>query len=97
MKYPLFKADMVIGRSRDTDIRISGPHTSRRHARVFIDGGAVMIEDLGSLNGIKVNKKKVRKQELHDGDVLDVGGARLRFVDLDEKAAEARNGAAAAH
>jgi len=81
-KYPLFKPDMVIGRARDTDIRVSGPHTSRRHARVFINDDVVMIEDLGSLNGITVNDKAVRKHELHNGDILDVGGARLRFVDL---------------
>ena len=97
VKYPLFKSDMVIGRALDTDIRVAGRHTSRRHARVFIDGGLVMIEDLGSLNGITVNEKTVRKLELHDGDVLNVGGARLRFVDLDEKADAPRNGATTAH
>jgi chromosome segregation ATPase len=86
LKYPLFKSEMVIGRARDTDIRVAGRHLSRRHARVLIDHGVVMIEDLGSLNGITVNGKTVRKHELHDGDVLNVGGARLRFVDLDEKA-----------
>ncbi len=97
LKYPLFKSDMVIGRARDTDIRVAGRHMSRRHARVFIDHGVVMIEDLGSLNGITVNGKTVRKHELHDGDVLNVGGSRLRFVDLDEKADASGNKARSAH
>jgi chromosome segregation ATPase len=97
VKYPLFKRDMVIGRSRDTDICIAGPHTSRRHARVFIDGGVVVIEDLGSLNGIIVNEARVRRQELHDGDLLVVGGARLRFIDLDEKVTRGRNETNTAH
>jgi chromosome segregation ATPase len=96
VKYPLFKSDMVIGRALNTDIRVAGRHTSRHHARVFIDRGVVMIEDLGSLNGITVNGKTVRKHELHDGDLLNVGGARLRFVDIDEKAAPPRNGVATA-
>jgi pSer/pThr/pTyr-binding forkhead associated (FHA) protein len=97
VKYPLFKRDMVIGRSRDTDICIAGPHTSRRHARIFVDGGVVVIEDLGSLNGIIVNKARVRRQELHDGDLLVVGGARLRFIDLDEKVTGGRNETTTAH
>jgi hypothetical protein len=97
VKYPLFKSDMVIGRALDTDIRVAGRHTSRRHARVFIRDGLVMIEDLGSLNGITVNEKSVRRLELHDGDVLNVGGARLRFVDLDEKAASPHGEATTAH
>lgn len=87
MKYPLYKPDMVIGRSKGSDIRVTGSRTSRRHAHIFVEEGAVIIEDLGSLNGIAVNDENVRRKQLHDGDVLDVGGARLRYVDLDEKAA----------
>jgi hypothetical protein len=85
MKYPLYKPDMVIGRAKDSDIRVTGSRTSRRHARVFVEDGAVLIEDLGSLNGMTVNSESVRRRQLHDGDVVDVGGARLRYVDLDER------------
>jgi len=87
MKFPLYKQDMVIGRSSNSDIRVTGRRTSRRHAHILIEDGAVIIEDLGSLNGITVNDESVRRKRLHDGDVLDVGGARLRYVDLDERAA----------
>ncbi len=97
MKYPLYKPDMVIGRSRGSDIRVTGSRTSRRHAHIFVEDGAVIVEDLGSLNGITVNSESVRRKELHDGDVVDVGGARLRFVDLDEKAAANRGEFMAAH
>jgi pSer/pThr/pTyr-binding forkhead associated (FHA) protein len=87
MKYPLYKPDMVIGRGSTSDIRVTGRRTSRRHAHIFVEDGAVIVEDLGSLNGIAVNDECVRRKRLHDGDILDVGGARLRYVDLDEKSA----------
>lgn len=87
MKFPLYKPNMVIGRSRDSDIRVTGGRTSRRHAHIFVEGDAVVIEDLGSLNGLTVNDESVRRKQLHDGDILDVGGARLRYMDLDERVA----------
>ena len=87
VKHPLYKPVMVIGRSFEADIRVEGPHTSRRHARVFVSNGTVIIEDMVSLNGTIVNEQVVRRRELHDGDVLDIGGARLRFVKLGEKSA----------
>ncbi len=46
----------VIGRHRDlTDIRVDDPSVSRRHARLFWDNGRVMVEDLNSSNGTKVD------------------------------------------
>lgn len=87
MKFPLYKPNMVIGRSKDSDIRVTGGRTSRRHAHIFVEGDAVVIEDLGSLNGLTVNDESVRRKQLHDGDILDVGGARLRYMDLDERVA----------
>lgn len=89
VKYPLYKPEMVIGRARDSDIRVTGSRTSRRHAHILVEDGEVLIEDLGSLNGITVNGESVCRKRLHDGDLLDVGGARLRYVDLDERAATA--------
>jgi len=80
VSHALSRSVMVIGRSKDTDIRVTGPNTSRRHARVYVKKGSVIVEDMGSLNGTYVNEQVVRRRELHDGDVLDVGGARLRFV-----------------
>jgi len=86
IKYPLYKQTMIIGRSSDADIHVIGRFTSRRHARVVIlEDETAVIEDLGSLNGIRVNDEAVTRHVLHDGDLLDVGGARLQFVDLGER------------
>jgi chromosome segregation ATPase len=84
IKFPLYKQTMVIGRGKDTDIQVNGQFASRRHARICADGDEIFVEDLGSMNGILVNSKAVKRQRLHDGDVLDVGGSQLRFVDPSE-------------
>jgi chromosome segregation ATPase len=93
IKYPLYKDSMIIGRAGDADIHVIGRFTSRRHARiVLLEDDSAVIEDLGSLNGIRVNDQTVTRQLLHDGDMLDIGGARLQFIDLAEREA-ARNSA----
>jgi len=59
-----------IGRALECDISILEPSLSRKHAEIYIENGDLIIEDLGSVNGTYVNAKKVEKQSLKDGDVL---------------------------
>jgi hypothetical protein len=72
---------LVIGRSRSlTDKAIDDPSISRRHAKLFLADGALMIEDMGSAFGTKVNGKPVgagQAAALASGDVLAIGGATL--------------------
>lgn len=83
--YPLSKGEMTIGRSNASDIQIRRPFVSRLHARIVMHDSVAYIEDVGSRNGIVVNSKTVdRRAELHDGDVINLGGSlKLRYVDLD--------------
>lgn len=70
---------ILIGRSRDCDIQLDDPNTSRRHAEVRREGDAWVVADLGSTNGIKVNGARVAEAELHPGDEVTLGLVRLRF------------------
>ncbi|HEX6997569.1 MAG TPA: FHA domain-containing protein [Gammaproteobacteria bacterium] len=81
--YPLDKAQMTIGRSRASDIRIASHYVSRIHARISTHGIATVIEDAGSKNGILVNSERVQRCVLKDGDVVSLGGElELKFVDV---------------
>ena len=64
----------VVGKGSAADVRIGGnPTVSRRHARVFSNGGDVLVEDLGSTNKTKVNGSEVAQGArvgLCDGDRL---------------------------
>ena len=51
---------LVLGRSLESDIAVVSPHVSRQHARLDLDDGQLMIEDLGSANGTVVNGRPMK-------------------------------------
>ncbi|MDX1487067.1 MAG: GGDEF domain-containing protein [Acidiferrobacterales bacterium] len=71
----------VIGRGADADVVVGDPRVSRQHARVTIDAnGTAVLEDLGSSNGTFLNGSRIRRQELKEGDQLQLGsGTILKF------------------
>ena len=70
---------VVIGRSRESDVQISDPNASRRHAEIRREGGAFSIVDLGSTNGLDVNGKRTQRAKLSDGDRITIGTTDLVF------------------
>ncbi len=70
---------ILIGRSRDADLTLDDPNVSRRHAELRREGGAWIVADLGSTNGVKVNGHRVHEQPLAPGDEITLGLERLQF------------------
>lgn len=70
---------VVIGRMSSSDVVLSDPNVSRRHAELRREGGRWMLIDLGSTNGTLVNGKLAREHEITDGDRLSFGTSELRF------------------
>jgi hypothetical protein len=67
---------LMLGRSLDCDIAMVSPQVSRNHARLDLEDGRLILEDLGSANGTMINGKQVRgKQELRNDD-------EIRFHDI---------------
>lgn len=69
---------LTIGRRQDNQLVISDPSISRHHARIALEGGMLVLYDLGSTNGSYVNEKRVSQQVLNPGDVVRFGGVRFR-------------------
>jgi FHA domain-containing protein len=70
----------VLGRSRDCDVVVRDENVSRRHAEVRPSGGAWIVRDLGSTNGVKVNGRRIDgAQSLRPGDRIEVGVSSLTF------------------
>jgi Protein of unknown function (DUF3662)/FHA domain len=78
-RQPLGQYVLVIGRLPECDIPIPDPNVSRRHAEIRPTGFGFTIADLGSTNGTRVNGVAVSEHTLVDGDVITVGGSRIRY------------------
>ncbi|MEE8625366.1 MAG: FHA domain-containing protein, partial [Acidiferrobacterales bacterium] len=67
--------EILIGRGADADIPlIEERRVSRKHAIIRVSAeGNVVIEDQGSSNGTFVNGTRVTRQELKDGDRIQIG------------------------
>jgi type II secretory pathway predicted ATPase ExeA len=79
---------LVIGRTPDNDLQIDSKFISRHHCQIVTQADACLIEDLNSTNGIYVQSKRVRRYNLNDGDVVQVGQHEIMYID--ERAQRAR-------
>ena len=70
-----------IGRSPDCEIFLDDVTVSRNHAVLVERDGRISVEDQGSLNGTFVNRRRIDRQVLENGDELQIGKYRLTFVD----------------
>jgi FHA domain/zinc-ribbon domain len=70
----------TIGRSPDCGVFLDDVTVSRRHATLLNRDGQWRIEDLGSLNGTFVNRRRVDAAALEDGDEIQIGKYRLTFL-----------------
>ncbi|HEY4346363.1 MAG TPA: DUF3662 and FHA domain-containing protein [Gaiellaceae bacterium] len=70
---------VVLGRSKDCEIRLSDPNISRRHAEVRPTGHGYKIVDLDSTNGIEVRGKRVKELELTDGLAFTIGSTEAVY------------------
>ncbi len=73
------KARVVLGRSREADVRVSDVNVSRRHAELRQEGATYWIVDLESTNGTELNGKRVDRGRLRDGDCITVGSTEIVF------------------
>jgi hypothetical protein len=74
------EATTTIGRSPDCGIFLDDVTVSRKHAVLSQENGRFTIEDQGSLNGTFVNRKRVERSELSDGDEVQIGKYRFTFL-----------------
>jgi FHA domain/zinc-ribbon domain len=70
----------TIGRSPDCDIFLDDVTVSRKHAVLVQKDGAFYIEDLGSLNGTFLNRRRIESGRLENGDELQIGKYKLSFL-----------------
>jgi pSer/pThr/pTyr-binding forkhead associated (FHA) protein len=71
---------ITVGRSPDCEIFLDDVTVSRKHALLTKSGDGFTIEDSGSLNGTFINRRRVDRHDLENGDELQIGKYRLTYL-----------------
>jgi FHA domain/zinc-ribbon domain len=79
--FPLDADRIEIGRSPESDVFLDDVTVSRSHATLVRDGPGYTIEDGGSLNGTYVNRRRVERAKLEDGDEVQIGKYRMTYLE----------------
>jgi hypothetical protein len=79
--FPMEEERVAIGRSPDAGVFLDDVTVSRNHALLVARGDGAYIDDLGSLNGTYVNRKRIESQRLEDGDEIQVGKYKLTYLE----------------
>ncbi|MFY3746114.1 FHA domain-containing protein, partial [Anaeromyxobacter sp. Red801] len=84
--------ELTVGRAPEGNtFHMADRDVSRRHARFLRAGGAVFVEDLGSLTGTRVNGERIAaRRRLREGDLIEIGAYDLALLpDVDAAGAGA--------
>lgn len=70
---------VTIGRESDSSVQLNDDRVSRAHAKLQDHGGRVILTDLGSTNGTRVNGHPIQMRVMQHGDVILIGRCVLLF------------------
>jgi pSer/pThr/pTyr-binding forkhead associated (FHA) protein len=77
---PLDKPILLVGRHPECDVQIESRKISRRHCCLAQVSDYLVVRDLGSTNGVRINGVRVLEGRLKEGDELTIGGHRYRVA-----------------
>jgi len=72
------RKELTIGRSPENDITLDGLQISSRHARLLRSGGEIVVDDLGSTNGVYLNGNRISRSSIMPGDVVRIGSFEIK-------------------
>lgn len=73
--------ELTIGRKNDNVLTLDDTYVSGHHAKIYIEHGDYVLEDLSSTNGTYVNEKKIiKKESIASGDIIKIGSTVLKVI-----------------
>src|SRR6516225_2640330 len=88
------KEMMLIGRQEDCDLRLDHKSVSKMHCILVKTDGLLLLRDLGSTNGTRVNGQRVRRAALLPNDQIAIAGFKFRvYLGPDHEPIPEENGA----
>lgn len=80
-KFKVARRSTVIGRSRQADFRLQDPTVSLRHCQVEIHNkDKMMVKDLASSNGTRLNGHYISSVKIREGDLLQLGDSQIKIL-----------------
>lgn len=87
--FDLAEGEFVLGRAVTCELSLDDPMVSRAHARLRVTSEEVVLEDLGSRNGVKVNGDRIQgARRLEHGDQVVIGSQEMVLLTRREAAAD---------
>ena len=80
----LDKPILLFGRHAECDIQLNSKKVSRRHCCLAQVNDYLVVRDLGSTNGVKINGQKVTEGRVRAGDELEIGNFRYQVCGEEE-------------
>lgn len=98
--YESLKVPVTIGREEGNSIQLNDERISRFHLKIQLDHDDLVLTDLQSTNGSRVNNEEVQLRILREGDIIAVGRSVLLFSadrtsSVDESTGKKHNGSGA--
>src|SRR5438105_3107753 len=72
------KPILLFGRHEECDVQLNSKKVSRRHCIVAQLSDCIIVRDLGSTNGVRINGERVAEGKLRPGDELQVGNFKYQ-------------------
>lgn len=88
--YSELPTPVTIGREEDNTIQLNDERVSRFHAKIQEDGGRIILTDLDSTNGTRINGHPMQVRVLQHGDQMSIGRSLLWFGSAKEIDAHSR-------
>jgi pSer/pThr/pTyr-binding forkhead associated (FHA) protein len=79
--FPIEGERVTIGRSPEANVFLDDVTVSRNHALLVRRRDGLYLDDLGSLNGTYVNRRRIESHKLSHGDELQVGKYKLTYLE----------------
>ncbi len=85
----LSEGQFAVGRNASCQLSLDDPLVSRRHAILYVSRDGVLVEDLGSRNGVLVNGQRIEgRVDLRAGDKILIGGQELTLLHARDEGAQ---------
>jgi pSer/pThr/pTyr-binding forkhead associated (FHA) protein len=75
---------LLIGRHGECDVRIESSKISRRHCCIAMAYDRILVRDLGSRNGVRINGRLIEEDRIETGDELAIGPILYRLESEEE-------------